>query len=123
MRIQIISIIGSLFFIGFILELIRRKKLKEAYALIWGIMSIFFLVLACWIGGLIFVSKKIGIEYAPATLFLVLLITVILILIQFSVIISSQVDKIKNLGQELALLKEKLARLGKKQKKNLKKIN
>ncbi len=113
-KIQIISIAVSLIFSLFILELIRRKKLKEAYALIWGIMSILFLVLACWLQGLGFVSNLIGIVYAPATLFLVLLITVILILIQFSVIISGQVDKIKSLSQELALLKEKLSKLDKK---------
>ncbi|MBU8901889.1 MAG: DUF2304 domain-containing protein, partial [Victivallales bacterium] len=88
-----------------------------AYALIWGIMSIFFLILACWVQGLGFISNLIGIEYAPATLFLVLLVTVILILIQFSVIISSQVDKIKKLGQELALLKEQLSKSDKKKKK------
>ncbi len=116
MKIQIISILGSLIFTFFILELIRRKKLKEAYALIWGIMSIFFLVLACWVEGLTFISKLIGIVYAPATLFLVLLITVILILIQFSVIISGQADKIKNLSQELALLKEKISQLAKNKK-------
>jgi len=114
MKIQIISIIGSLIFTFFILELIRRKKLKEAYALIWVVMSIFFLILACWVEGLVFISKLIGIVYAPATLFLVLLITVILILIQFSVIISGQVDKIKKLTQELALLKEQVSKLQKK---------
>ena len=116
-KIQIISIAGSLIFTFLILELIRRKKLKEAYALIWGVMSILFMVLACWMDGLGYVSRLIGIIYAPATLFLVLLVTVILILIQFSVIISSQVDKIKNLGQELALLKEKLSKLDKDNKK------
>jgi len=109
-------IIGSLIFMFFILELIRRKKLKEAYALIWGIMSILFFILACWVQGLGFVSNLIGIVYAPATLFLVLLITVILILIQFSVIISSQVDKIKKLSQELALLKEQISKLDNKKK-------
>jgi len=114
MKIQIISIIGSVIFICFILELIRRKKFKEAYALIWGIMSILFLILACWVEGLQYVSSLIGIQYAPATLFLVLLVTLIFILIQFSVIISGQVDKIKSLSQELALLKEKISKLNKK---------
>jgi hypothetical protein len=111
MKIQIISIVGSLIFTVFVLELIRRKKLKEAYALIWLIMGIFFIILASWVQGLGYVSKIIGIEYPPATLFLFLLITMILILIQFSVIISRQTDKIKNLTQELALLKEKVSRL------------
>ena len=111
MKIQIISIIGSLIFTFFVLELIRRKKLKEAYALIWLIMGVFFIILASWVQGLGYISELIGIVYAPATLFLVLLLTVILILIQFSVIISKQTDKIKSLTQELALLKQRFEKL------------
>lgn len=114
MRIQIISIVGSLILIIFILELIRRKKIKEAYALIWGIMSIFFLVLACWIDGLTFLSRLVGIQTPSITLFLVLILALVLISIQFSVIISNQVDKIKSLSQELALLKEKISKLNRK---------
>jgi len=104
-RIQIIAIIGSLSFICFIFELIRRKKLKEAYAMIWLIMGSFFIVLAFWTHGLDIVSKLCGIYYAPAFLFLILLITLTIILIQFSIVISKQADKIKALGQEIALIK------------------
>ena len=114
MKIQIISIICSLVFTFFVLELIRRKKLKEAYALIWLIMGIAFIVLASWVQGLAYISKLIGIVYPPATLFLFLLVTLILILIQFSVIISKQTDKIKSLTQEFALLKEKFEKMTKK---------
>lgn len=116
MRIQIISIVGSLILIVFILELIRRKKIKEAYALIWGIMSICFLILACWIDGLVFLSRLVGIQTPSITLFLVLILALVLILIQFSVIISSQVDKTKSLSQELALLKEQISKLDKNKK-------
>ena len=107
-RIQLIAIVGSLFFIFFVFELIRRKKLKEAYAMIWLLMGSFFIVLAVWQHGLILLSKLCGIYYAPAFLFLVLLITLTMILIQFSVVISRQADKIKALGQECALIKEQL---------------
>ena len=106
MKIQIISIVGSLVLNLFVLELIRRKKLKEAYALIWLAMSLLFLLLAAWLQGLVLLSKLIGIQYPPATLFLLLLLTVIIILIQFSVIISKQSDKIKLMAQEVALLKQ-----------------
>ena len=114
-RIQIIAIIGSLSFICFIFELIRRKKLKEAYAMIWLIMGSFFIVLAFWTHGLDIVSRLCGIYYAPAFLFLVLLVTLTIILIQFSIVISKQADKIKALGQESALMKEELNKLTKAQ--------
>lgn len=111
MRIQIIAIAGSIGFMLFIFELIRRKKLKEAYAMIWLIMGAFFMLLAFWQQGLGIVSKFCGIVYAPAFLFLVLLITLTIILIQFSIVISRQADKIKALGQETALMKEQLNNL------------
>ncbi|MCP3966154.1 MAG: DUF2304 domain-containing protein [Lentisphaerae bacterium] len=116
-RIQIIAMAGSVFFLIFIFEIIRQKKLKEAYALIWVIMGFFLLFLSCWLKGLHFFSKLIGIAYSPATLFLVLIITLILILIQFSIVISRQVDKIKNMAQEVALLKERLKQLENEYKK------
>ncbi len=111
MRIQIIAIAGSLGFMLFVFELIRRKKLKEAYAMIWLIMGAFFMVLAFWQQGLLIVSNFCGIYYAPAFLFLVLLVTLTIILIQFSIVISRQADKIKALGQETALMKEQLNKL------------
>ena len=111
MRIQIIAIAGSIGFMLFVFELIRRKKLKEAYAMIWLIMGAFFMLLAFWQQGLGIVSNLCGIYYAPAFLFLVLLVTLTIILIQFSIVISRQADKIKALGQESALMKEQLNKL------------
>ncbi|QSH41013.1 DUF2304 domain-containing protein [Lentisphaerota bacterium ZTH] len=111
-RIQIVSVIASFGFLFFIFEIIRQKKLKEAYALIWVIMGFFFLILSCWLQGLHFFSRLIGIAYSPATLFLVLIITLILIMIQFSIVISRQVDKLKNMAQEIALLKNHIEMLG-----------
>lgn len=110
-RIQIIAIAGSLAFLLAIFELIRRKKLKEAYAMIWAIMGMFFLLLAFWQQGLGMAAHFCGIYYAPAFLFLVLLITLTIILIQFSIVMSKQVDKIKSMGQEIALMKERLEQL------------
>lgn len=110
-RIQLVAILGSILFLLFIFELIRRKQLKEAYALIWVIMGLAFLTLSCWLQGLHYLSELAGIFYAPATLFLVMLLTQTLILIQFSVVISRQSDKIRSMAQEIALLNERLRKM------------
>lgn len=110
-KIQIISIVFSLCFLGFIFEIIRRKMLKEAYALIWVIMGLSFLVLSCWQKGLDWISSKFGIAYSPAFLFLVMLSAVIMILIQYSIVLSRQTDKIRSMAQEIALLRERLDKL------------
>ncbi|GAB4275432.1 MAG: hypothetical protein Kow0029_16560 [Candidatus Rifleibacteriota bacterium] len=104
-RIQTISIICSLFFLIFIIELIRKKKLKEAYALLWLFFSVVFLFFSFWKTGLDYFAAIFGIFYPPALLFLILIVAIILILVQFSVIVSKQNDDIRKLAQELALLK------------------
>ena len=105
--IQIVSLIGSCIFLLFVFELIRRKKLQEAYALLWFIMGMLFIVISVFTDLLAQISKLIGIVYPPATLFLFLLMTVILILIQLSVVISKQNTQIRKLAQKVALLEEK----------------
>jgi len=107
-RIQIISIIGSLCFLIAISHLIRTKMLKEAYAILWLLFGAVFMIFSIWKKGLDFFAALVGVYYPPALLFLILIIALVLILIQFSVVISSQNDKIRILCQELALLKKSI---------------
>ncbi|QSH41550.1 DUF2304 domain-containing protein [Lentisphaerota bacterium ZTH] len=107
-KIQIIAIIGSLFFLSGIIQAIRLKRLKEAYALLWLATGIIFLIVSCWQHAIDKLASIFGIAYAPAVLFLVMLMSVIVILIQYSMVISRQNDQIKNLTQEIALLKQQL---------------
>lgn len=111
MRLQIIAVLGSLGFLIFILELIRKEKIKEAYAILWLFMGSIFLTLSIWRGGLDFFGHLVGIAYSPTALSLVLIMSVILILIQYSVVVSSQTNKIKQLSQELGLLSLKVKKL------------
>lgn len=104
--IQIISIIGSLLFLITIIELIRRKLLKEAYAIIWLIFGCLFLFFSLWRKALDYIAQAIDIVYPPAMLFLLLIVAITLVLIQFSVVISKQSDQIKKLTQDLAILKQ-----------------
>ncbi len=108
-RIQIISIIGSIALLFMVAKLIKARMLKEAYAILWLIFSAVFLIFSCWKNGLDYFAALVGIYYPPALLFLILIVALILVLIQFSVIISSQNDQIRKLSQEMALLAEKIS--------------
>jgi hypothetical protein len=92
----------------FIFYLIRNKKIKEEYSLLWLFTSIIFIVFSFWRHGLEHFAKLVGIAYPPAALFLILLLAIFLILIEFSINISKLADKNKILAQELAILKEEL---------------
>jgi len=105
-RIQILAIIGSGFLIIFILELIRRKKLKEEFSVLWLGMGIIFLVISLFRKLLDKFSLLVGIGYPPAALFLILIMGLTVILIHFSVAISELKEANKKLAQEMGLLKK-----------------
>jgi len=111
-RIQIISLLGSVLFLLGILECVRRQLLKEAYALLWLALGGGFLVLSAF-PGLLELARHIGILYAPAALFLFLIFGIILILIQYSVVLSRRTEQIKTLTQETALLRHRIEQLEK----------
>jgi len=109
--IQGIAIIGSIIFIVCILLLIRNKKLREEFSLLWLFFSIVFLVLSVWRGSLDLIAFYLGIAYAPAALFLILIIAIISILIHFSLVISRLTEQAKTLIQEVGLLKMKVNKM------------
>jgi hypothetical protein len=113
-RIQYIAIAGSIGLLLLILELIRRKKLKEEYSLLWLFFGLVFLFFSVFREALDRLSNLTGIAYSPAALFLILLMAVFFILIQFSVIISRLSDQNKKLGQEVGILKSEMKQLREK---------
>ena len=104
-KIQIISIFASLTIFFVVVNLVRRRRLKTEYSLIWLLVSVTFIVFSFWRDGIDWLAKLFGIAYAPSVLFIILLIGIILLLIEFSIIISKQSERIKVLVQEIGLLR------------------
>lgn len=115
---QTIAIITSFLFLLLILFLIHRKRIKEEYSLLWIIFAIVFIVFSFWIEALDYIAQLMGVSYPPAALFMILLIAVFLILIEFSIIISKLSDKNKTLAQEIGLIKQELKELQEEKKED-----
>jgi len=103
--VQVFAIIFSLGILVGVVDLIRRGMLKEQYALLWLASAIVLLVLSMWRGLLDTIALAVGVAYPPALLFLVAFLFLLLIVLHFSVIISSISEKNKKLSQEIAILK------------------
>lgn len=108
--VQWYSLAGSLIFLLMVLDSVRRQRLREAYALIWIFLAVGMILISLWTDILKFISDILGILYPPATLFLLLLVGILLLLFQYSIVISMHHERILRLTQEIALLKEKLNR-------------
>jgi hypothetical protein len=94
-----------------VVELVRRKQLATGYSLLWIITSVALLVLSLWRHLLDLLANLIGIFYPPAALFVVGFGFILLILLQFSLIISRLSRENKILAQQIGLIRSKLAQL------------
>ncbi len=111
-KISIAAAIASLLLILIVLELIRGRRLKERYALLWLVTGIVLLVLSAWRGGLNTIAGWLGVEtYPPAILFAVATLFIIIVLLHYSTVLSQLDDQSTVLAQRLALLETELARL------------
>ncbi|MCX7820255.1 MAG: DUF2304 domain-containing protein [Brevinematales bacterium] len=115
--IQIVAITGSLCYLGLILPLVFKRKIHEEYAILWLFFGFVLLLFSIWRDGLEYLAKLVGIHYPPTALLLILVGAMLLILIQFSVVISKLSKRIVELTQELGLTKFELEELKKRLKK------
>lgn len=109
---RVVAIALCVGLLGLILELVRRKRLQERYALLWLLTSITLLALAAWKGLLTRVSSWVGIHYPPSTLFAVALGLELVLLLHFSLAVSSLTDHNKVLAQHIALLEQRVRSQG-----------
>ena len=111
-RTNVIVLISAVVLMVFVLELVRRRKLREEYSWLWLLASTFYLLTALFplfsrlIGGIIGTSN-------PATAFAFLgMQFLMLILIQYSVRLSQLTTQVKDLAQQLAILESEQKDLG-----------
>jgi hypothetical protein len=110
-RQKIFAILISIGLLIFIVELVRRRKLREEYSWLWLLTGIIILILASWHNLLIYVTQFIGAALPTSTLFFMGLVFLFLIAVQFSTKISKLTDQVKNLTQENALLKKRIEKV------------
>ena len=110
---QSLAVLGAAIAVaGVIIELIRRRRLSETYAMLWLTASAVLIVFGIFPQVLLWLSHLLGLYYLT-TAFLVCFLFFLLILMQYSVALSRQEDENRQIVQRMALLQEKLERLEK----------
>lgn len=109
-RVQTFSIIGAAGLLLLVLELVRRRKLLERYALLWLLSACVLLGLAIWRSALERVADAVGIASPPNALFFLAFASILVLLLHFSVAVSRLADQSKMLAQRMAGIEERLRR-------------
>ena len=106
---KIVSLIISIGIFFFVIWLIRERRLREKYALLWLSTSLFVIILTVSRRFLEVAALSLGIYYPPSLLFLVGLLFLLMVAIGQSVSLSRLSDSNLKLAQEIALLKKTVA--------------
>lgn len=102
---RIFAIVTSVGTLAFILELVRRRRLREEYAWLWILTALGMVVLSSWYGLIERISRVVGAVTPTTTLFLFALLFLLAISVHFSTMISRLQQQVRRLTQELALLR------------------
>ena len=108
LRARLFAIALGIIVLLFVVNLVRTRKLKEEFALLWLLTAVVLVLAPLLIDYLDRIAHVLGIEYPPAFIFVLAIISVLLILFQFSMRISHFSEQIKVLTQEIALLRARL---------------
>lgn len=105
---DILAITASLMILVFVIEAIRRSSLNVRYAILWLGAGGFLLIFSAYRPLLDGVARLLGIAYPPSLLFGLAFVFVLLIMLHYSLVISSHRDSIRRLAQSVALLERAL---------------
>jgi hypothetical protein len=109
LKVSIAASLASVILLLIVFELIRSRRLRERYALLWLLTGVVLLVLSAWRGGLNTIARWVGVQtYPPAVLFAVGSLFFLAVLLHYATVISRLADQNSILAQRVALLEEKV---------------
>ena len=109
LKVSIVASIASLLLLLIVFELIRSRRLRERYAILWLATGFVLLVLSAWRDALNTIAGWVGVTtYPPAVLFAVATLFILAVLLHYSTVISKLADQNVILAQRLALLEQRL---------------
>jgi hypothetical protein len=103
-RIRILTIGGAFAILLMVIELVRRRKLKEEYSVLWVFTAAFVLLVSIWYSLLSKFTDAIGAISPASTLFFFGLLFCLVLLLHFSVRISSLERRLTALVQEVGIM-------------------
>lgn len=111
LRAQLLVVVLGLLVLLFVLNEVRRKKIREEYSLLWILSASVLVLSATFIKGVEKLSHLVGIYYPPAFLFLIAILMVMVLQFHFSTVISTLREQNKNLTQDLGILEAEVKAL------------
>ena len=114
LRQQIFSLAVSVVVFVFVIDMVRRRRLREEYSVIWLVTSVVMFIVVFKYAWLKTITEWIGATTSTTTLFFGSLIFLMLMSMQFCIMISKLSGQMKDLSQENALLRKQIETLARR---------
>lgn len=108
-QLNILTAVVGLMLLGVFFEMLRRRQLREKYAILWIVVALGVIPLAIFPGVLDGVADLLHISGASLVLFLGLIL-LLLICLHLSWEVSQLEEETRSLAEEVALIRTELAR-------------
>lgn len=111
-RSELIMIAGPAIMFFVVLELVRRRRLREDYSLLWLVTFGVLVVLAILRDTLLDeIAEFLGIFYPPTALFVIGFGLMLFVMLQFSLVITRLASENQQAAQHIALLSARVREL------------
>lgn len=105
---KVFAILASISIMALVVELVRRRKLREEYSWLWMVTGVIIILLVIFYDLLIFITHLIGAIAPTTTLFIFGLLFLMLISLHYSMQITKLSHQVKEMAQQLTLLKDQV---------------
>ena len=112
---NIAAFLLALAIVGLVVEMLRRKKLREKYAALWLIVGVLTLVLAAFPRMLNVVAEFVGVQLPSNLLFAMSILMLLGVCLHLSWEISVVEDETRTLAEEVAILRVQVEELDNRQ--------
>jgi hypothetical protein len=109
-RLLITTILFGVLILGAIVELLRRRRLREKYAALWLFTGCLVVVLALFPGGLDGVAVFVGVANGASLVLFLAVVFLLIIAMHLSWEISQLEEETRSISEEIALLRMELER-------------
>lgn len=108
--VSILGVVGSVVILLSLFEMLRRHRLREKYALLWGLVALGALTVAAFPGILIWATDAIGVQVPANLLFFVASLVIMSLTLQHSSELGRLEERTRTLAEDLALMQVELDR-------------
>ncbi|MBO2448467.1 DUF2304 domain-containing protein [Actinomadura barringtoniae] len=103
MTVYQLGLAGAAISLLVIFEMLRRRRLREKYAITWVVVALFIVVIAVFPGVLTWAAELTGVEVPANLLFFGASLVLLALNVQLSSEVSRLEDKVRTLAEELGL--------------------